>query len=1102
MAGTIYSQTALLSLNCENVTVYEVLKSMESESEYYFLYSPKMINVDRTVSVKAENKGISSILDQIFTGTNVKYLVKDRQIVLSTEERLSMFSLPVQPVRVTGKVTDKDGEPIIGANISVKGTNEGTITDIDGSYEIKAPPDAVLVFSFIGMEAREVLIDGRQNIDVVLSDDLKELEEVIVVGYGTMKKSDVNAAISSVNADELLTVSSSEITSLLTGRAAGVTVLQGSAQPGGASRVLVRGAASTGAGNDPLYVIDGFPVVSTAVKPGSGTQFNAGSHSPLSDINPNDIESIEVLKDASATAIYGARGSNGVILITTKRGSEGTSVEYTMNTSVQQIINRPVLLNGQEFMVEQNNYLYERYLMLNQLPPYGNRDSFRDFVPAHSEEEIANAGKGTDWYDMVTQTGRINQHNLSIASGNDVTKTLFSLNYYNHEGVLKTSGLERYGIRFNMDQKITDWWDYGISSSATYVSEKNATLGNGRDATAGIIESAMNYSPLIPAERGPDGAWIEDPEQALLNHPLSYLDIIDNTANKRYLVNLFTNMHFTDNLWLKLSGGFDIRNGLRQNYYPQTTRYGRQVEGDANINGAFREDYLTDAVLNYQKEVKDHNIIALVGYSYQNLNGNGVSARAQQFSSDALTYHALNAGEQIPIVGSYTNKHILASYFTRLQYAYTNKYIFTFSARVDGSDRFGENNRYAFFPSGAFAWRMSQEEFIRNIDWISNLKLRLSLGQVGNENIANDAASEYYAFQGRNYPFGESVDRGVNLAKIGNPDLRWETTTEMNVGVDYGFFKNRINGSLEVFYKQIEDLLSNRQLPYSSIVGSIPWNVGKTQSKGIELTLNTINTTGPLKWESVLTFTSYHDRWLERDPKVILMPYQGAEDPIRAVFTLIPDGIKQPGEETPSQPNLLIGQQKFKDVNGLDEEGNLTGEPDGRINQADAVFQGITDPKFTAGLYNTFAYGNFDLNVFLYASYGALKWPNTRIEHSVYGSYGVQQLDDNYNYLKEIQNRWSSQNMDTEMPSGEVNSSSFYGAPYFDDASYLRLRDLSLGYNLAGLTNTRIHTARVYLSAQNLFTLTNYSGMDPEAEPYRASYPQQRTFSMGVDIKF
>lgn len=1022
---------------------------------------------------------------------------------------------------IKGQVRDEEGRSVAAASVVVTNNatafSAGTLTDSLGYFELKnIPAGDAYSFTVTSSGYQEEKMSGykikaNSNISLLIKLKLQttDMNEVIVIGYGTQKRKDVNAAIVSIKPELLDKTSQPSIDNLLQGQAAGVTVTNAS-EPGGGVSVLIRGATSAAAGNGPLVVIDGFPVIYDPVDPGSGNKFYNGGRGALNDINPNDIASIQILKDAAATSIYGARGSNGVILITTKRAKTGSQVEGAFNTSFQTVVQRPKLLTAKEFLIEQNRYAYEMYLQQNQLPPYGgvNPTTVPPFVQPNPDALIAGTGDGTDWYKLITQTGRIDQYNLSIAQGNEVTKMFFSLNYFNQEGVIKKTGLERFTARFNFDQKIKKWWDYGVSITAASTKSLNSQLGDGRDESAGIIESALNYSPLIPAMRDSlSGKWIEDPKQPLLAHPLSYLDIDDNTKAYRFLGNAFTNFYLTENkdIWFKLSYGADIRNSVRKSYYPVTSRYGSQVNGEADINRAERADYVGDITLNLSKQLgAQHKLDGVLGYSYQNYNGEGAGIQAQNFTTDALSYDLIQAGSQRPFVNSYRDRHVLVSYFSRLQYAFEDKYIVMASGRIDGSDRFGANNRYAFFPSLALAWRLSGEDFLKNARAISDLKLRASLGQVGNENIPNDAASEYYIFGGRNYYFNGNLSQGVNLAKLGNPDLKWETTTELNLGLDFGFFGNRITGNVDFYVKNIRDLLSYRALPQSSVVESVPWNVGSTQGKGVEFSLNTVNLTGPLRWTSAVTFTAYRDRWKERDPKVMLRPYQGAKDPLTAVYALIPDGIKQYGEATPAMPSLLPGQQKFKDVNGLDENGRLTGIPDGVINQADVVYMGTMAPKFTSGLNNILEYRNFEFLFFLYASVGGLKWPTTYIEHSVYGSYGTQRFRDNFNFLSEVRDRWTSTNPSTTMPSGEVNSYTSYGSPYWQDASYLRLKTVSLGYSLPKglLQRWGMQQLKIIAGAQNLFTITKYTGFDPEAENSRAAYPAQKTFYAGLTFKF
>ena len=843
-----------VSLKMDNVSVKEAMTQLKNKSGYSFVYKVGDLDTKKIITVKA--KELNEAIDQILYEQDVVYEVKGKNIIVQKRQAKQNTSKDGKKRKITGTVNDVNGEPIIGVTIKEKGTNNGTVSDVNAKFTLEVSPGAVLELSYIGYQPLEVKVGNQTDLSIVLYEKQELLDEVVVVGYGTMKKSDLNASIVSVKSEKLNKTASPNFSEMLMGRAAGLTVKQGSAQPGGGLEVLIRGAASTGAGNDPLYVVDGFPIVNAGVNPGSGNQWTAGNNSPLSSINPNDIESIEILKDASATAIYGARGANGVVLITTKRGTQDTKVEYNMNMSFQTINKRPELLTAGELMATQNSYYKEQYLMQNLVYPYGNTDpsAVSPYVPVYTDEEIAKAGKGTNWYDMITRTGLIQQHNLTVTYGNEKMKSLISLNYFDQKGVVKTSGYKRYSFRYNLDHKITKWWDYGISATASYVVDQNATLGGGYDSTAGIIESALSYSPTVKAERDPTtGKWIEDPKQALLNHPLSYLDIEDETKTKRFLATAFTNFYFIkDVFWLKLSAGADIRDGVRHSYYPMTTKYGSSVNGDANINSANREDYVADMVFNFQKTFKEkHKLLALLGYSYQVQNDDGAYARAMGFMSDALMYYKLQAGE-----------------------------------------------------------------------------------------------------------------------------------------------------------------------------------------------------------------------------------------------------------DTSAMPDLLPGQRKYKDVNGLDEEGNLTGKPDGKIDQADVVYLGTRAPKFTMGFSNDFRYKGFDLNIYLYASVGGYSYPYTQVEHGVYGGNGIQRLKDNNNFLADIKNRWTSDNMGSAMPSGEVNSYDSYGAPNWEKNTYLRLKNVTLGYDLSRLFKANKLKVRFYFSGQNLLTFTGYKGLDPEVENDRAAYPQQKTFSFGLDVKF
>lgn len=1081
--------SAQISVKESNKSIKEILKVIETKSEYRFFYNENLQGLNKISSINVKNVSIDKILSILLTDTEIDYKIdKNNLVVLVDKIKVGQAELR----KIKGLVTDEKGEAIIGASILIKGSKEGTITDINGSFSIDVNDNSTLLISYIGYKTTEYTVGQQKNLLIKIENNTQDLDEVVIVAYGTMKKSDVNAAIVSIKPKDLEINTSSSVTQTLAGRAAGLTVLGGSAQPGGGQQVLIRGAASVGAGNEPLYVIDGFPVSNANIDPGSGSRYSQGDRNFLNTLNPNDIVSIEILKDASATAIYGARGCNGVILITTKRGGNGYKVDYSGNYSVQTIAKRPIMLTASELMTKTNSFLYEEYLMRFKAFPYGTRalNTLPAFRPKYTQDQISDAGVGTDWYGLITQQGLINQQNVSISKGSEDSKVLFSMNYFDQQGVIKTSGLQRFSGRLNVDQKLTKWLDFSISLTGSVIDNTNAALGGGDNENSGIIQSALQYSPLIEPIRDENGEYVLNPNQALIPNPLSFLDITDNTSQKRWLTNAFFNIHFDKYASLKLTAGMDDDRALRTLYLPKTFMYGKGQNGFASIVDNSKTDYLTEATFSYMRDIaKDHNFSALLGYSFQQLNIRGNSANTYDFFTDAFLYNQLSAGSGTPVVNSWRSQSLIASYFGRLQYSLRDRYLFTFTARLDGSDKFGKNYKYGFFPSGAFAWKVIKEPFMQDQKIVSDLKLRLSVGQTGNSNIGNNAY-EFYSANGHNYYFGGNLSTGVGLSQLPNPDLKWETTTEANFGVDFGFYKNRINGSVELYYKQISDLLSVMPLMSYSIISSVPANVGKSESKGLEITLNTFNLTGEFKWNSNFTLTSYRDRWLERNPNFILQPFEKANDPIRAVYGFIPEGLLQAGEVAPaSMPQLMPGQMKIQDVNA-----------DGLINNQDMVLLGRNAPKFTLGLNNSFKYKNFDMSFFLYSSIGRLGFSSMNFKYGT--GFEILTIKNGNNFLAEVQDGWSSTNTGSTMPSGFRNPYLLDGHYAHEDATYLRLRNLTLGYNFKGklIKTDHVNNFRLYADVQNLFTITNFSGLDPEIDINSAPYPVQRTFSVGLNI--
>ena len=1096
----LYAKEKEINIDVNNVTLKEVLKRIEAQSDYVFFYNNADINTSKRISIHIKDTEINNILDKILY--EYVYRIDNNKVIITAKSRY-----PVRSNKISGKVTDDTGEPVIGGNILVKGFNKGSITDVDGKYTIEVPDGAtVLVFSYVGYKNQEVEIGDRSYIPVILKKNDILMDEVVVIGYGTVKKSDLTGAVSSVKTDDLPMAANTSVTHMLAGQAAGVMVRQNTAQPGGGVEIYVRGAASTGAGNDPLYVIDGFPITNKSVEPESGNRYEYGARNPLNSLNPNDIESIEILKDASATAIYGARAANGVILITTKRGKSGKPVvKYSANYSVQKIAKRLEMLTAREFMNVSNEISYQKWLMDNELYPYGS-ELEEDALPykgnPYGPEEVEAAGEGTDWYGLLTRNGSVNQHNISVSAGTESTRYLVSLNYYKQNGVIKNSDFRRISGRINIDQNIGKYVKAGINATYSTIFNNNVPLGDGNAENSSLLNSALHYDPLVPV-KDESGNYALSPTLGMIPNPVSMLEITDQTQTDRLLANGYIEATFWKDLKVKLNMGFDKNEGRRNTYLPKSTLYGKQEGGKASINENRTLDLLFELTANYSKSLfKDRDRLdVLVGYSYQQENWDGLGAGSSQFFTDLFLWNKLEAGNVArPPVSSSKGKNELGSYFGRINYSLFDKYLFTVSLRSDGSSKFGRNNKRGLFPSGAVAWKMQNENFLKDVDWLSALKLRVSYGQTGNSNIGGNAY-EYYA-AGNQYVFGDAVQTGSIKSQLENPNLKWETTTELNVGFDYGFFGNRINGSFEYFHKVVSDLLAFRKLNSLMEVSLIADNIGSTQSTGYEFSLNTVNLTGAFKWNTTLNVSSYKDKWKERNPDVVLAPYEKNDAPIRAMYGCVSDGILQIGETPPeSMPDLLPGQMKVKDLNGFDPDdgSKLLGHPDGKIDAADRVYLGTTDPKAIIGFGNIFEYKNFDLNIFFYGMFGQYVANSNRAK---YGSSGCEYILQRQNYSKEVLNRWTPDNPTNKFPSG------FYSAYYGGDdwllekISFVRCKNITLGYSFPDKWIRKVFSqARVYVDIENPFWITNYQGLDPEMDS-KGGYPSQRTYSVGIDITF
>lgn len=1125
----VYAQKAI-TLDLINQPFSTFIKQVEQQTDYKFFFEEQSVDVNRLVNVRVQSQDVRVVLNKVLSGTNITYTIANKKILLKKQENPKLQRGKALPKEITGSVVGEDGTQLIGVSIQVKGKAVGTITNGDGNYRLVLPDNSdAIVVTYVGYIPQEISLKNNNWQRIVLKEDINMLDDVVVVGYGTVKKRDLTGAISTIKADEMGLAGISSIGHALEGKAAGLYVRQNSAQPGGGLDILVRGAGSINANNDPLYIVDGFPIAKLDQIASSDRKMDPGTQGVLNFLNPNDVESIEVLKDASATSIYGARAANGVVIITTKRGKEGkTKVSYSYNYSYQKYSDTYDLLSLPEWMEEKNKTSWELWVWNNKVAPWGTKtleealmspvNGIRYNRP-YTEQEIANAGAGTDWLDLVTRNGLIQEHNINLQGGNKGTQYMLSFNYFNHEGIIRNSGMTRYTMKANIDQEFLNIFKAGLNLTMTRIINDNTQLGSDKWENSGLIRSAVEMGPQIQAYDPETGKYPTNPLVGTRPNPYSLLNNVDRGNTDRVLGNIFVEARPLDGLTLRVNAGIDRAAQSRKTYQPKSTLNGYNLQGVASVYSMDNNQYLLEATATYLKTfAKIHKINLLAGTSYEQFNYEGVNAGNNNFLTDGFIYNNLGAGGGNKIVGSGSSENKMLSYFFRANYILKDRYLLTATLRSDGASVFARNHKWGYFPSVALGWTISEENFMAKAsDWLSMLKLRLSWGQTGNADISTNAFASYYAQEAYNKE-DKSKQIGVFQGRLENPDLKWETTTEWNAGLDFGFFNGRISGSVEYYYKVISDLLNYKPLNSYQTITQVIANIGKTKSTGIEVTLNTKNiVTKDFFWSTDLTFTKYKDRWKERTPDWKPAVYEKYDAPIRAIYSRRADHILQIGEKVPdAQPLLLPGQLVIKDINGyvrdangdpvVDENGRfqLLGHPDNIIDDADMELIGTSDPGWLAGMTNTFKYKDFDLSFHLNGMFDRIMEDPTAMEYGISGDgiarYGL-------NALRSVKDRWTWDNPSTTNPctfQGWENTYSS-GDFYYQKAWFIRMQNITLGYTLPKhlLAKTKvISNLRVHASINNAFIITPYDGLDPETDYYTASYPNARTFSFGVDISF
>ena len=989
-----------------------------------------------------------------------------------------------QQQTVKGIIKGPDGLPVIAANISQKGTNNATITDLNGNFTLNVTGrQPVLVISYIGYVTTEVNVSGRAFVEVVLQEDVAALDEVVVVGYGTMRKKDVTGAVSSVRSGEITKNATSNVMQAIAGKMSGVQVVQNSGTPGGDVSILIRGVGTI---NDasPLYVIDGVPV--------SGGMWY---------LNPNDVESIDVLKDASATAIYGSRGANGVVMVTTKQAQEGhTEINFDYSYGIQHSAKTYKMLDASQYAALHNE------MRTNAGPEYSLNPAFAD------PESL---GAGTDWMDAIFRTAPMQKVNLSMLGGNQKISHATSLGYYTQDGIMKNSSYNRLSLQSNISSK--------LASNITVRANVNLSAENRRtQPVSTVIQNAMRILPSIPIYDD-NGEYAGPTGNAEWNgNALNPVAIINEQNYRmkgfRMLSNISLEWEIIKGLKFKTTGGAELGYDYNNSYIPKY-KWGMNESKNTmqTVTSAYEQLYLWDNTLNYDKAFGKHRINAMIGTSYQEYKKESVSAAGSGRASELTT--ELDNATKATDVGGNSYRWALMSYMARLHYSYDDRYLLTATFRADGSSKFGKDNRFGYFPSFAAAWNIGNEAFMQSVKPVSLLKLRAGYGQTGNQNIGAYAFADKLSVNGV-YNFGSQRGFESNLVNLiypyllSNPSVKWESVEQYNVGLDIGFLQNRIVANLDFYVKNTRDMLTKKPVPQTSgtSLEQADWppvNIGKVLNRGFEFTVNTKNFVGEFKWETSLNMSFNHNEVVSIGGPEILNGVSLIREgqPINSFYGYELGGIYQTLDEVFTGPvmenrapdkashnpykNTSPGDMWFVDVDG-----------NGEINDLDRTVISNPSPDCIFGFNNTFSYKNFDLSIFFQGALGNQVWNGVRASH--------ESMNSTYNQLATTLERWTGEGSSYSMPRAiyaDPNNNSRASTRWLEDGAYAKLKNLTFGYTLPEkwIRKAKMKALRLYVSLDNLCTITNYSGLDPEAGLSGLDYgvyPSARTYMFGVSVKF
>lgn len=1077
--ASVYSQNEVFSFKESGLTMRSVLKTIESRSKFKFFLNDDLTNVDKKIDLIGNNMKIDQVLDVVLAGTNLSYKILENNLVVISP------SVLLQQRKVSGKVTNGvTGEPLVGVTVFVEGTKIGVITDFNGNFSINVPkPNSILTFSFIGYNTEKISLNGQSTLDVKLKPNITKLDEVVVVGYGSVKKSDLTGSVSIVNSSKLSQVPVTTLSQAIQGRVPGVLITNSNWSPGATPSVMVRGKRSISASsNDPLYVVDGIPMTGG-----------------MSEISPSDIESMNVLKDASATAIYGARGSNGVIIITTKKGKSGaTQVDYNVYTGVQTILHQLPYMNGAEFAERVRESYRSTGVYTSAVPNWALDQTIGTFkndaytlaslqmaYDANGNYDPSKVRSGSEWWKAVQRTGIITDHQLSIRGGDDKTTFLISGTYNKNKGVIKNEDYERYSIRLNIDHQLSRAIKVGGQTlfSHSLQNRGSGLMSNWRVMPLGRFTDD-NGNLLLRVSGTDDQYWnpLNDLADGAISRPLK---------TNRYFGSYYAEIKLPiEGLKFRSNLGLDFLSTQNYEFYGSNTVSRKGGTNYANNATSEQLMYTLENLLFYDKTINDHTLgFTLLQSIQQNVQeSNGIPV--ENIPSDALLYNNVGSALIPGTLSSNRQQWNLASFMGRANYSYKGRYLLTVSARYDGSSRLSEGNKWVLFPAAAFAWRVNDEAFLKSIPTISNLKFRLGYGTTASSEVnpyqtKGELSSIYY-----NYGTTNVIGYAPNL--LPNKDLTWETTKQWNVGIDFGILKNRISGTVDYYLQNTFNVLLDRQLPVVSGFSTVKSNIGRTSNRGIEVSLTTVNIQSKdFSWTTDYMFYANKEKivelysgkqsdvgngWFVGQPLNVFYDYKKV-----GIWQDTPEDKAEMAKFNANGSNFTVGSIKLYD-NG-----------DYKITEDDRVIQGQARPKFTASLINTFNYKNFDLSIFLYGSYGSMIKNNVDYLNQAFRNSGVK-----VDY-------WTPTNPTNAYPRpiAGVDYLNYYTTLQYQKADFLRVRSITFGYALPKEMGKRfgISRCRLYATVQNPLIWTNYQGVDPEGASGYAT-PSVSTWIIGLNLSF